>query len=231
VRRPAEKEVNRIEAFSDGVFAIAATLLVVSLEVPKSFSALLDNLSGFAAFGLSFVILTMIWVEHNRFFRRFGLQDDVTVALNSWLLFVVLFFVYPLKFLSLGMINWAFGIGPQVIGDASELSRLFMLYGAGFVAVSLSFAALYHHALRQTHEPFDAADRLEARLSMQNSLWSAGIGLLCMLLAWRGIGLSYGAPGWVFSLLGVTGYWHGRRADKKRRSMIGSKRTSTRNDR
>ena len=92
-------EITRLEAFSDAVFGFAATLLVVALEVPATFPELVSNLRGFFAFGLSFAMLVLIWAAHNGFFRRYGMDDAGTVVLNSILLFVVLFYVYPLKFL------------------------------------------------------------------------------------------------------------------------------------
>ncbi len=91
------REVSRLEAFSDAVFAFSATLLVVSLEVPKTFPQLVDDLMGFFAFALSFMALMLIWSVHNAFFRRYGLQDGWTVFINACLLFVILFYVYPLK--------------------------------------------------------------------------------------------------------------------------------------
>ncbi|MBP1644195.1 MAG: putative integral rane protein, partial [Acidobacteria bacterium] len=89
----------RVETFSDAVFAFAATLLVVALEVPSSFQELERVLAGFAPFTLSFGALILIWSVHRALFRRFPMADRTTVVLNSCLLFVVLFYVYPLKFL------------------------------------------------------------------------------------------------------------------------------------
>ena len=92
-------EISRLEAFSDAVFAFALTLLVVALEVPKSYDELMRIINGFVPFGCCFALLVWIWYEHNLFFRRYGLQDNYTVVLNGMLLFVVLFYVYPLKFM------------------------------------------------------------------------------------------------------------------------------------
>src|SRR6266550_5445328 len=98
-------EISRIEGLSDAVFALAVTLLVVSLEVPKTFNELAATIRGFGAFAISFTLLFMIWFNHFKFFRRYGLQDNTTVCLNGVLLFVVLFYVYPLKFLFSYLVN------------------------------------------------------------------------------------------------------------------------------
>lgn len=93
-------EVSRIEGFSDAVFAFSVTLLVVSLEVPKTFNELMTAMRGFIAFTLSFALLIWVWYNHYIFFRRYGLQDTYTIVLNAVLLFVILFYIYPLKFLA-----------------------------------------------------------------------------------------------------------------------------------
>src|SRR4029078_3921755 len=95
--QPRHHEVTRLEGFSDAVFAFALTLLVVSLEAPKTLADLEKLVRGALPFGLMFAMVCWIWYEHNLFFRRYGLQDGWTVFLNCVLLFVVLFYVYPLK--------------------------------------------------------------------------------------------------------------------------------------
>src|ERR1700749_1375425 len=92
-------EPSRLETFSDAVFSFAVTLIIVSLEVPKSFGDLLETLKGTGSFAVCFVLLFLIWNDQNQFFRYFGLNDAWTVALNAALLFVVMVYVYPLKFL------------------------------------------------------------------------------------------------------------------------------------
>src|ERR1700704_2342561 len=92
-------EISRIEGLSDAVFAFAVTLLVVSLEVPKTFTELALTMRGFGAFAISFALLLFVWFNQYKYFRRYGLQDNMTVLLNAVLLFVILFYVYPLKFL------------------------------------------------------------------------------------------------------------------------------------
>src|SRR3954469_6039496 len=98
-------EIARIEGLSDAVFAFAVTLLVVSLEVPKTFNELAELMRAFVPFAISFALLMQVWHEQYRFFRRYNLQDSFSTFINCILLFVVLFYVYPLKFL------WTYLVG------------------------------------------------------------------------------------------------------------------------
>src|SRR5262245_49261059 len=97
--------MTRIDAFSDVVFGFVLTLLLVSLEVPRDFGELYQTLRGFVPFTISFAMLLTLWHAHYVFFRRYGLQDRATILLNSFLLFLVVSCVYPLKFLFSTLFN------------------------------------------------------------------------------------------------------------------------------
>jgi len=93
------REVTRLESFSDGVFGFALTLLVGSLDVPKTFDDLVTTMRGFSAFATCFLFLALIWNGHYKYCRRYHLDDGTARFLTCVLLFLVLFYVYPLKFL------------------------------------------------------------------------------------------------------------------------------------
>ena len=142
------REVTRLESFSDAVFGFALTLLVVSLDVPKSFDDLVTTMRGFPSFALCFLFLTLIWNGHYQFCRRYGLDDGTSRFLTCVMLFLVLFYVYPLKFL------FNFSITGLLMSDSlhavsmtgSQYSQLLVIYGLGFAAVYLAMTLLYLHA-------------------------------------------------------------------------------------
>ncbi len=135
---------SRLDGFSDVVFGFALTLLVVSLEVPRDYEELHRLLVGFLPFAVSFLLLMLVWFGHYSFFRRFGTHDAGTLWLNGVLLFVVLFYVYPLKFLFLS------ALGQSVAETSHEQMReLVLLYAGGFAAIYFLYAALYANGYRQ----------------------------------------------------------------------------------
>jgi uncharacterized membrane protein len=179
-------EISRLEAFSDAVFAFALTLLVVSLEVPKSYAELMDLMRGFPAFACCFGVLLWIWYEHNLFFRRYGLQDPYTVFLNGALLFVVMFYVYPLKFmLDSGFAHFAptggRGVAPMTM---TQLSHASAIYGLGFVALFVMFGLLYLHAYRKRHDlGLTPREVFNVRSFAGQQIVSAAVGVIVVLIA------------------------------------------------
>jgi uncharacterized membrane protein len=91
------EEITRLESFSDTVFALAVTLLIVSLEVPRDFHELTVVMRGFTGFGICFALLANLWFYHVLFFRRYGLQTPLATFLNAVFLFCILFYVYPVE--------------------------------------------------------------------------------------------------------------------------------------
>ncbi len=147
---------GRLESFSDSTFSFALTLLIITLDVPKSYDQLVSLLPGFFSFVACFAILSILWHRHVQFFRRYGLRDAPTVAINTGLLALVLFYLYPLKFLmntvgdfAFYAINRASGAPrPASLGNASVMPRILAVYLLGLAAVAVAFALLYRRALR-----------------------------------------------------------------------------------
>jgi uncharacterized membrane protein len=182
------REISRVEGFSDAVFGFAVTLLVVALEVPRTSGELLETMRGFGSFLITFAILFSIWYRQFIFFRRYGLEDRTTVFLNAALLVVVLFFVYPLKFIFSALLARLEGGGKfTTLPDGSVVPiirlehwpYLFAIYGFGLAAVFVVFALLYRHAYR--HRDILKLTDIEAydtRDTFTNTIWVAAAGLV-----------------------------------------------------
>ena len=104
-----EKETGRIEAFSDGVFAIAVTLLVLNIKIPHInelsantglFLVLLKQWPSFLAYFISFVTILIMWVSHHRLFNYIKRSNDMFLFLNGLLLMFVTFVPFPTALLA-----------------------------------------------------------------------------------------------------------------------------------
>ncbi len=204
--------MSRIDGFSDVVFGFALTLIVVSLEVPHTYDELHKILLGFVPFAICFVILILVWWEHFRFFRRFGLHDMGTIVINSALLFMVLFYVYPLKFL-FTLVAGQLAATPgheTVFSNVTQPRELMIVYGLGFAGIYLCFAALYLNAWRQ--RALLRLSPLETTLTLTyfwDNFGMACIGLLCCLIARLLQPETAGNAGWCFFIIGVWKTIHG----------------------
>src|ERR1044072_7235906 len=207
-------EVSRIEGLSDAVFAFAITLLVVSLEVPKTFNELAETMHGFGAFLISFMLLFAVWFNQYKFFRRYGLRDTLTVVLNAALLFVVLFYVYPLKFLFSFLIDRFTGGHGEVrlpngnvvgmIENLDQLSSLMVIFDLGYLAVFGVFILLFYHAYRKREAlGLNELERFDTRESIVESALTCGIAILSLLIVIIGGPTKAGLAGMVYMLMPV----------------------------
>ncbi len=192
------REVSRLEAFSDVIFGFALSLIVISLEVPKTYDALMETMRGVLPFAFCFAIFIGIWYEHHAFFKRYALQDNTTIFLNIVLLFVILFYVYPLKFMFTLMAKGI--VGEPVMLSILQARNLFTIYGVGFTAVNWLLAALFWHALRQREAlQLNEVETIDTRESVYNNFLTGVFGLLSILLAYTAIHFA----GLVYFLLAI----------------------------
>ena len=178
------KEISRVEGLSDAVFGFAITLLIISLEVPTTAGEVLHAMRGFFAFAITFGLLFRVWRLQFGFFRRYGLEDNTTVNLTAVLLFVVLFFVYPLKFVFTAIMERVLAVAgfpdpaaPNLFRD-ERAATLMVTYALGWMAVFGVFALLYRHAYRKRVElQLSPLEEFDTRESIATNVFTASIGL------------------------------------------------------
>ncbi len=106
-----DKETGRLEAFSDGVFAVAITLLVLNIKIPdklpetSSWNILFDQWPSLVAYVTSFVTIGIMWLNHHRLFERIKRTDTGLMLLNLLLLLVIVFIPVPTALLAESFTN------------------------------------------------------------------------------------------------------------------------------
>ena len=129
-------ETGRVEAFSDGVFAIAITLLILEIKVPAASenlgTALLHDWPSFLAFLTSFFTIGVMWMNHHRLFTLIEGANDTLIALNLLLLLGITWVPFPTALL------------------AEHLSERIaaVVYAATFFVISVVFQLLWSYATR-----------------------------------------------------------------------------------
>ena len=222
-------EVSRIEALSDGVIAFAITLLVVSLEVPRTFDELLLTMRGFLAFAVTFAMLFHVWFVQYKFFRRYGLNDNFTIWMTAFLLFVVLFYVYPLKFVWTLFANHLTGVaGGFTAPDGTavpplrreQVPQMMVVFGLGFTAVFAVFTLLYHHAYRRRRDlGLNELETFDTRTLTQENVLNVAVGLLSVTAA-ATAGPRYALfSGFIYWLIAPAQFIHGHARGRRRKRL------------
>jgi uncharacterized membrane protein len=164
----------RLEAFSDGVFAVAITLLVLEIAVPGEEGDLAHEVGqlwpSFAAYVVSFFTIGIIWVNHHTMVTRFARLDRTTLFLNlNLLLWVVL-------------IPWSTALIAEHLRDSGADEHFAAaIYAANFLVMGFSFFAMWRHAGRAHLADLDVAS--VRRLMVRNSIGQGGY-VVALALAW-----------------------------------------------
>ncbi len=210
------REVSRVEGFTDAVFAFAVTLLIVALEVPHTFEGLLDVVRGFPAFVICFTVLMTFWNAHYRYYRRYGTEDVFSRVLTMAILVLVLFSVYPLKFLftlvTVQLFDLNLAHAPE-LDSFDQVRTLYLIYGLGFAGVWSLYAALSGRALRTADRlHLSASEKLLTRASFCEYLIHVAVCFLSITIAF--LTTNPWLPGVIYAVLGplqgFNGWWFAR---------------------
>jgi uncharacterized membrane protein len=186
------QEPGRLENFSDAVFALAITLLLISTSPPTSFEQIKLFAWEIIPFGLCISLIVLIWHQHFIFFFRYGLRNPKVIVLNSVFLVIVLFYVYPLKYLTKSIlipIGLLFEqevllrqLQPMYAG--SNMADLMIIYGMGAALVFLLLTLLYRYALNCADSlGLNEVERFDTRNSMITNILMGVIPLISVIVA------------------------------------------------
>jgi uncharacterized membrane protein len=190
VEAPEQSETGRIEAFSDGVFAIAITLLVLEIKVPQHkivetvglVSSLLSLWPSYLAFLTSFASILVMWVNHHRIFSLVARTDHAFFYWNGLLLMLVTFVPFPTALLAEYLLH------PQAKVAAS-------VYAGIFLAIAIVFNRLWKHAAVADRLLAQKADRNEVDAITKQYRFGPGLYLVAFALSfisvWLGVGVCF----------------------------------------
>ncbi len=186
------EEPGRLENFSDAVFALAITLLLISTSPPTSFDQIKKFVWDVIPFCLCIAIIILIWHEHFKFYFRYGLRNGRVLFLNSLFLIIVLFYVYPLKFLTKLILlptayifkqNWL----TQELAElykGTNMAYLMIIYGIGATGVFVVLMFMYRYALKNAVLlELNEIEVFDTRVSMQVYFLMALIPFISVIIA------------------------------------------------
>ncbi|MFI1097315.1 TMEM175 family protein [Streptomyces sp. NPDC020917] len=168
-------ESGRVEAFSDGVFAIAITLLVLEIKVPHDaathlWSALGAMWPSYAAYVVTFLIIGVMWVNHHTVFQRIARVDRALLFLNLVLL------------MGVAALPWPAAVVAAYLRDGKAAQVALAVYGLFMVFHALVFQAMWWHLTRTGHlfderVDVEAARATRARFALGTVVYPVTVGL------------------------------------------------------
>jgi TMEM175 potassium channel family protein len=129
-------DTGRTEAFSDGVFAIAITLLVLEIGIPASefddlWSAIFHEWPAYLGYATSFLTIGGLWLAHHGIFRRLRYANNAVMRINLLLLMAVAFLPFPTRLVA------------EAIRDRNAERAAAIFYGLCLLAIAVLFSALW----------------------------------------------------------------------------------------
>jgi uncharacterized membrane protein len=226
------EEPGRLENFSDAVFALAITLLLISTTPPSNFEQIKRFVLDLVPFTLCITLILLIWHAHFVFFFRYGLRNGKVIFLNTLFLVIVLFYVYPLKFLTRlvlipiarltgnhDLLNEFFGIiRPQDFGD------LMIIYGIGASGVFFVLMLMYRYALKSAEElELNELEKFDTKTGIRVNLLMGTVPLVSVIMAiiFRGQLLAGPIAGFTYILYIPVMLMHGKKVNRDRVKLIG----------
>ena len=178
----AERNPARVVFFSDAIFAITVTLLVLEIRPPADYTKLLQGLAAlwpsYLAYALTFLFIGQVWVNHHVMFDHIRAADRAVLLLNTLLLMIVAFLPFATAVLA------------EALRSGHGLPTAVVFYGIAFDATALTFNAVWqyasrHRLLSETLEPAGAT-AIGRRFQLALAWLTAGA-LLGLLLPFLGI--------------------------------------------
>lgn len=169
---------TRLEAFSDGVFAIAATLLILEIKVPEAGKGrlqhdLVQQWPSFASFAVSFLVIGILWVNHHAIFRYITHADRTVLFLNLGLLMAVSFLPYPTALMA-----------TYVRADDSNAHVAAFVYSATMFSLSICWNVMWYYVLRNEVLHDAALSHVDARAIARQGWFGTALYGATLAIAW-----------------------------------------------
>jgi uncharacterized membrane protein len=164
---------SRLEAFSDGVFAIAITLLVLEISVPESefndlWRGIANQWPSYLAYATSFITIGGLWLAHHGIFRRLASADGTVMRLNILLLMLVAFLPFPTKLIA------------EAIDLTTAERAAAIFYGLVLLSIAVVTSVLWRYLAR--HRDLLEADVTDEEVAAMTLLMTPSVGFYAVVL-------------------------------------------------